>query len=124
MCCKKRHEERQQLKKLKEFLNKNRIWLCLESCVLAPECQYCKLIYQINYSYKHNKSADLITFRNSVFGRTFSFLEEIYNEHKDSDKWLNYDKSFKKSLFKKRNIFRLHLYNYWLSFKNNFIIIR
>ena len=71
---------------MKNFLNTNRIWLCLDNCILAPECQYCKLIYQINYSYKRNKTADLTTFRNSVFGRTFSFLEEIYNQHKDGSK--------------------------------------
>ena len=104
--CKRKNAGRTKLKKLTKFLNNNRIWLCLENCIVASECQYCKLIYQINYSYKNNPTATIATFRNSVFGRTFSFLEEVYDKHLDSGKWLNYNRSFKKTLFsRKRSIF-------------------
>ena len=58
------------------------MWICLENCIVAPECQYCQLIYQINYSYKCNKHADVITFRNSVLGPIFFLLEDIYAEQR------------------------------------------
>ena len=97
--CKRKNADRTTLKKTTKFLNDNRIWLCFENCIVAPECQYCKLIYQINYSCKNNPTACMTTFRNSVFGRTFSFLEEVYKQHLDSGKWLNYNRSFKKTFF-------------------------
>ena len=79
--CYKRSKPRLQLKKLRRFLNKNRMWICLETCINAPECQYCQLIYQINYSYKCNKFATVKTFRSSILGPTFLMLEDIYTEH-------------------------------------------
>ena len=104
--CKRKNAGRTTLKKMTKFLNDNRIWLCLENCIVAPECQYSKLIYQINYSCKNNPTACMTTFRNSAFGRTFSFLEEVYKQHLDSGKWLNYDRSFKKTFFgRKKSIF-------------------
>ena len=105
--CKRKNTDRQTLKKMTKFLNDNRNWLCLENCIVAPECQYCKLIYQINYSCKNNPTTCMTTFRNSVFGRTFSFLEEVYKQHLDSGKWLNYNRSFKKTFFggRRKNIF-------------------
>ena len=80
--CYKRSKPRVQLKKLRRFLNKNRMRICLESCINAPECQYCQLIYQINYSYICNKLATVKKFRSSILGPTFLMLEDIYTEHK------------------------------------------
>ena len=33
-----------------KFLNDKRFWLCAGNCIVAPECFYCQLIYQLNYS--------------------------------------------------------------------------
>ena len=75
---------RTQLKNLKNFVNKNRTWICLENCLKSPECDYCHLIYQINHSYNcNNKEATVKTFRSSILGPTFILLEDIYKEHKN-----------------------------------------
>ena len=84
--CFKRIEGREQLRKLKHFLNKNRMWICLDDFINAPECSYCSLIYQINYSYKCNKHSSVETFRNSILSPTFVMLEDIYREHKKKEK--------------------------------------
>ena len=85
-----------------KFLNSNRIWICLENCIVAPECCYCQLLYQLNYSKKKNSSADIHTFRNSVFFNTFNYLEDLYGKHTESKRWANYNKSFS---FIKKNYF-------------------
>ena len=95
-------ESRKQLKKLTHFLNKNRIWICSDNCTDGPECAFCSLIYEINYLYKTNKEATVTTFRNSIFGRSFSLLEDIYDKHKGKKKWQNYYNCFKK---RQRNIY-------------------
>ena len=93
--CFKRIEGREQLRKLKHFLNKNRMWICLDDCINVPECSYCSLIYQINYSYKCNKHSSVETFRNSILSPTFVMLEDIYREHKKRRKrWQNYNNCF------------------------------
>ena len=92
--CFKNNESREQLRRIKNFLNKNRMWICLDDCINAPECSYCNLIYQINYSYKSNKHATVETFENSVLSTTFSTLEDIYREHKTRTRWQNYNKCF------------------------------
>ena len=111
--CYKRSGSRVQLQNLRRFLNKNRMWICLENCIIAPQCQYCQLIYQINYSYKCNKLATVKTFRSSILGPAFLMLEDIYAEHKERRKWKNYDKSFKKSIFKKqeKSIYKVSFLN-------------
>ena len=101
--CFKTNESRKQLHKIKQFLNKNRMWICLDNCINAPECSYCNLIYQINYSYKSNKHAIVETFKNSVLSPTFSMLEDIYHEHKTRTKWQNYNKCFIKK--RQKNIY-------------------
>ena len=78
-----------------KFLNYNRIWICLENCIVAPECCYCRLLYQLNYSIKKNRSADVQTFQNSVFFNTFAYLEELYEKHTEAKRWANYNKSFR-----------------------------
>ena len=101
--CFKTNESRKQLRKIKQFLNKNRIWICLEDCINAPECSYCNLIYQINYSYKSNKHAIVETFRNSILSPNFSMLEDIYRKYKMRTKCQNYNKCFIKK--RQKNIY-------------------
>ena len=86
---------RNKLKNLKHFVNKYRTWICLENCLKAPECDYCHLIYQINYSYNCTKEATVKNFRISILGPTFISLEDIYKEHKNRKKWISYQNSFK-----------------------------
>ena len=93
--CFKRIEGREQLRKLKHFLNKNRMWICLDDCINAPECSYCSLIYQINYLYKCNKHSSVETFRNSILSPTFVMPEDMYREHKKRRKRCqNYNNCF------------------------------
>ena len=100
--CYKTRADRVQLQKLKKFLNKYRMWICLEDCITALECEYCKLIYQINYSYTCNKSASVKTFRSSILGLTFLMIEDIYSEHRKRRKWMNFGNSFKNISLKTR----------------------
>ena len=111
MC--KTDPSRLELKKLKNLVNKNRGWLCLEQCHKVPECHYCHLIYQINYSYSYNKKATVETFRNSVLGGTFILLEEIYADYKNRKKWISYKTSFKRKFFEKKQktIYRISFLN-------------
>ena len=104
---------RQELKKLRKFVNKNRGWLCLEQCQKVPECGYCHLIYQVNYSYSCNKKATVETFRGSVLGPTFIMLEEIYSDYKIRKKWISYETSFKHKFREKRQktIYRISFLN-------------
>ena len=114
MCC-KTDPNRAELKNLKNFVNKNRAWICLENCVKAPECDYCHLIYQINYSYKCNKKATVKTFRSSILGPTFILLQDIYAEHKNRKKWISYENSFKRNFNcfakKQKTIYRVSFLN-------------
>ena len=94
--CFKISKSRKQLKKLALFLNKNRIWICSDNCVDGLGFSFCSLIYQINYSFKTNEEATVTTFRNSIFGRSFLLLEDIYDKHKGKKNWQNYYNYFKK----------------------------
>ena len=102
---------RTELKNLKNFVNKNRTWICLENCLKAPECDYCLLIYQINYSNNCNKEATVKNFRSSILGPTFILLQDIYKEHKNRKKWINYENSFKRKFNffakKRKTIYRV-----------------
>ena len=111
MC--KTDPSRLELKKLKNLVNKNRGWLCLEQCHKVPECDYCHLIYQINYSYSCKKKATVETFKNSVLGGTFILLEEIYADYKNRKKWISYETSFKRKFFekKRKTIYRISFLN-------------
>ena len=104
-----------KLKNLKNFVNKNRTWISLENCLKAPECDYCHLIYQINYSYNSNKEATVKTFRSSILGPTFILLEDIYKEHKNRKKWISYENSFKRKFNffaeKQKTIYRVSFLN-------------
>ena len=92
--CFQKNSSRKKLEKMNKFLNSNRIWICQENCIVAPECCYCRLLYQLNYSIK-KKNADLQTFQNSVFYNTLSYFEELYEKHTEAKRWVNYNKSFK-----------------------------
>ena len=78
----KRNKSREELQFFRKFLNKNRGWLCLGNCKVGPECEYCTLIFQINYSYSCNKKANMNTFRKSVLKENFDRLVEIYEDYK------------------------------------------
>ena len=60
MLFKKSNSDRKKLQKLIIFLNAKRFWLYAGNCIVAPECFYCQLIYQLNYSYK--KKGKLVCF--------------------------------------------------------------
>ena len=79
-----------------KFLNDKRFWLCAGNCIVAPECFYCQLIYQLNYSYIKNKNADIELFENSIFYNAFNHFQEIYKRYNEKRKWTNYSKSFKR----------------------------
>ena len=96
MLFKKSNSDRKKLQQLIIFLNAKRFWLCAGNCIVAPECFYCQLIYQLNYSYIKNKKAGLLLFENSIFCNAFNRLQELYERHKEKNKWTNYSKSFKK----------------------------
>ena len=88
---------RRELKKFRRFVNRNRGWLCLKECNVGPECDFCVCIFQINYSYSANKKADILTFKNSVMGRTFERLYEIYEDYQVREKWTSYDSNWVKN---------------------------
>ena len=94
---------RKELKKLRKFLNQNRGWLCLENCKTGPECEYCTLIFQINYTYSCNKKADMNTFRKSILRENFERLVEIWEDFKNRQKWVNYNENWTNA--KRRPIF-------------------
>ena len=97
---------RKELKKFRRFIIKNRGWLCLEVCKVGPECEFCVLIFQINYSYSCNKKADIITFRNSVMVQTFDRLYDIYQDYKVREKWTSYENNWIK-----QNSFKIYVIN-------------
>ena len=86
---------RKKLKKLIKFLNDNRFWICGGNCIVAPECFYCQLIYQLNYSYIKNKNLDIQTFENSIFCNAFAHFQELFEKYNGKKKWINYSQSFK-----------------------------
>ena len=93
--CFKKSLGRKKLKKLINFLNDNRSWICGGNCIVAPECFYCQLIYQLNYSYIKNESTDIETFENSIFCNAFAHFQELHKKYNEKKKWINYSKSFK-----------------------------
>ena len=93
--CFKKSSSRKKLKCLIKFLNENRIWICGRNCIVAPECFYCQLIYQLNYSYIKNKDSDIETFENSIFCNVFTHFPGLYEKYNGKKNWMNYSKSFK-----------------------------
>ena len=81
--CRTTNISRRELKKFRKFLNKHRGWLCLEECNTAPECDYCHIIYQINYSYSCNKRCSMDTFKKSILRENVIMLHEIYEDYKN-----------------------------------------
>ena len=77
---------RNNLKKLRKFLNRNQAWLCFENCSFAkPNCDMCNFIKQINYSYKSNKSANILTFQNSYLREPFNEVYNMYLHFKNNN---------------------------------------
>ena len=93
--CFQKSSGRKTFKKLIKVLNTNRIWICGRNCIVAPECFYCQLIYQLNYSFIKIKNADIETFRNSVFCNAFAHFEELYEKYSGKKRWANYNEFFK-----------------------------
>ena len=87
---------RKQLKKFRDFLNENRCWFCTLQCRLLPECKYCHLIYQVNYSYIYNKKATCQTFQKSILSENFQRLYVIYEDYLIRKNWLNYKHNWKR----------------------------
>ena len=77
--------ERRKLKKIRDFLNKNKNWICLEECKNDdPQCELCTIRLLINYAYSVNKSANMATFVNSYLWKPFQRTVEVYEKYKDS----------------------------------------
>ena len=75
---------RRELKRVRKFLNENRKWLRLENCKKKdPQCNVCVMTFLINSSYKANKRADILTFRNSYLYEPFEKVYEIYTNYKN-----------------------------------------
>ena len=75
---------RGELKKLRKFLVTNQTWLCFKDCEYKkPNSRLCNFIFQIDYSYKSNPTANMLTFQNSYVKEPF---EEIYKIYQDFQK--------------------------------------
>ena len=78
------YTNRRELKKVKNFLTKNRKWLCLENCKRKdPQCEICTMIFLIETSYSANKRSDILTFRNSYLCEPFESVCKIYIDHQE-----------------------------------------
>ena len=81
--------KRRQLKKFRRFLNKNRSWLCDKGCSYSnPECELRVFTFQLNYSYKSNKQADILTFKRHPF---FAKVYKLYCGYENNNQWNNYE---------------------------------
>ena len=73
---------RDELKKFKKFLNKNRWWICSDAeCweYSKKTCNIkCAFIEILNYSYVSNPQADILTISNSVLNDVFYDLYYNY----------------------------------------------
>ena len=75
---------RSELRKLRKFLIENLTWLCFENCVnKKPDCRMREFIFQIDYSYKANPTANMSIFQNSYLKEPF---EEVYKKYQDYQK--------------------------------------
>ena len=105
---------RKELKKFRKFLNNHRGWLCLEECKASPECDYCHIIFQINYSYSCNKKADINTFKKSILKEDFERLVEIWEDYKNREKWVKYDHNWiKKRPIRHLDFLRCYRFLIW-----------
>ena len=88
---------RRELKKVKDFLIKNRTWLCLDDCKRKdPQCEICTMTLLIKASYSANKKADILTFRNSYLCEPFERIYEMYLKQLEKISWDSYTEQQKK----------------------------
>ena len=79
--------ERRKLKKIRDFLNKNKKWVCLSECKKDdPQCERCTMRLLIDYACSSNKSATVNTFVNSHLWEPFQMITEIYEKYKDASR--------------------------------------
>ena len=72
---------RRELRKFKNYLNKNKYWICADDgCGLFDVCNKCRFIDILNYSYKSNHKPDILTFLNSYLLEQFNELYYHYYE--------------------------------------------
>ena len=107
----RKNKSRNELKKFRKFLNNNRGWLCLDNCKVGPECEYCTLIFHINYSYSCHKKVDMLTFRKSVLRENFDRLVEIWEDFKNKQNWVKYNDNWTNA--KKRPLCRFNFSSLW-----------
>ena len=71
--------KRRELKRIRDFLNKNKNWICLNECKKDdPQCEFCTMRLLINHTYYSNKSSNIDTFNNSYLWDPFQRTVEIY----------------------------------------------
>ena len=93
--------ERRKLKVVRDFLNENKNWICLNECKKDdPQCEFCAMGLMINYTYSSNKSSNFNTFYNSYLYEPFQKTVEIYEKYKDAS-WNNKIKARKTNAIKK-----------------------
>ena len=82
--CGGKDPERIKLKKIRDFLNESRSWLCNEDCKKAdPQSQLCTMTFLINSAYSVNKSANTNTFINSYVWEPFMAIELTYEKYQN-----------------------------------------
>ena len=77
---------RRELRKFKNYLNKNKYWICADDgCGLFDNvCNQCRFIDILNYSYKSNPKPDILTFLNSCLLEQFN---ELYYDYYKKYGW-------------------------------------
>ena len=80
VCCRVQDPERRKLKKIRDFLNKNRSWICDNDCDKAdPQCDICTMVFLIDRTYSVNKKSSTKTFINSYLWEPFVVVEKTYD---------------------------------------------
>ena len=67
-----------KLKKIRDFLNKNRSWICDKDC--DPQCDLCTMTFLIKTTYSVNKKSSTKTFINSYLWEPFMAVERTYDK--------------------------------------------
>ena len=90
---------RRELKKVRDFLLKNRTWLCMNNCNKEnPNCKICTMTFLIKTSYSANKKADVLTFIHSYLYEPFSNVYKLFLKHQVKNNW-NEEIRYKKRQF-------------------------
>ena len=102
ICRSRTDPDRKKLKKIKDFLNDNKAWLCEDDCPKAdPRCDICTMGFLIKSSYTCNKSYTCKTFIKSYLCEPFMRVEYLYKKHINFDKtkWRTVPEGKKLNLF-------------------------